>query len=223
MQSLDAENDRARKQALDLEAKLTGNTEVMAALAAEQRAVATLQVKRAALRERESDMKSLETRMADLEQKLYGGRIQNPKELGSYERELHMFKQNHGRIEEAVLSLMDETDQAERDASAAREAREAAESVRAHAGATWREELDLLRAQIVERDEVLRALRRDASVETLDFYDRLRKRMPTSAAPVRHGGCAACGIGLSADVVERAHAEDEVAVCDNCGRILYVG
>lgn len=223
VQSLDSELDRARRQLRDLEAQLADQTAVESARAAERRAEAEAAAAHATLRDRELELTALETRIADLERKLYSGQIQNPKELGSYERELQMFKLNQGRTEDTVLRLMESVEHAESHSAEARRARETAEGERGAAAARWSRELEELGAQVTEQTARLAGLRSGVDADTLARYDRLRKRMPLAAAPVRHGACAACGIGLSADVIERARAEDDAAICDNCGRILYGG
>jgi len=223
LQALDTENDRARRQVRELEARIADDANAEAARAAEQQAGEALRTRREVLREREAELKSLESRMGALDQKLYSGKVQNPKELASYERELQMFKQNRDRLEETVLGLMDESEQAERAAGDARAAREQAEADRQDACRGWQAEVDVLNAQIAERSARMTPVRAAIGIDTLDSYDRLRRRMPMAAAPVRHGVCAACGIGVSADVQARAQAEDDVALCDNCGRILYAG
>ncbi len=221
VQALDSEHDRARRQAADLQARLTDRTDVEALRETERRAAEAQTAARAKLRDRELELATLETRIGELERRLYSGHIQNPKELGSYERELQMFKLNQGRIEEDVLGLMENVERADAAAGEARRAREAAESEWTASAAQWQRELDALGAQVAEHAARLVAMRSTIDADILARYDRLRKRMPLAAAPVRHGACAACGIGLSADVIEQARAEDTAAVCDNCGRILY--
>src|ERR1700687_5005998 len=60
---------------------------------------------RARQRDRELELTSLETRIAELDRRLYSGRIHNTKELESLSNEAQMFKENKLKLEETVLSL----------------------------------------------------------------------------------------------------------------------
>ena len=54
----------------------------------------------------------------------------------------------------------------------------------------------------------------------LETYDRMRRRNGLVVVRVRGQNCGACGVALSARVLEQARDDDQLPTCDNCGRIL---
>ncbi len=71
-----------------------------------------LQKAEAALRNRELELKALEHKRAVIHEKLYSGRVNNPKELGDLQKDEEMMDHQIGQIEEVVLELMEDTEAA---------------------------------------------------------------------------------------------------------------
>lgn len=69
--------------------------------------------------------------------------------------------------------------------------------------------------------EILK-LRKKVPAPILGHFDRLIAHGKKGVAIVRHGVCGECHLRLtSGTLASLAHA-DEVFVCDNCGRYLYL-
>ncbi|MGA2541154.1 MAG: C4-type zinc ribbon domain-containing protein [Verrucomicrobiota bacterium] len=65
-------------------------------------------------------------------------------------------------------------------------------------------------------------LRRKIPLPILEHYDRLTARGKTGLAAVRHQVCMGCHMRIPIGAIIRLmHAED-VQLCDNCGRYLYL-
>lgn len=56
----------------------------------------------------------------------------------------------------------------------------------------------------------------------LDHYDRLGDRGKKGVAPLRNQICTGCHIGVPVAVVMNLKHAEDVCMCENCGRYLYL-
>jgi predicted nucleic acid-binding Zn-ribbon protein len=91
-------------------------------------------------------------------------------------------------------------------------------------------ELQSLEFDKAERDESAKKeahkkiaeLRLQIPLPILNHYDRLRVRGKKGAAAVSHQTCTGCHVQVTrAVVINLMHGED-IQVCENCGRYLYL-
>src|SRR5207244_3162687 len=76
----------------------------------------------------ELELKTVEEKKATVQKKLYEGRIVIPKELTAMEHEIEMFGRQRGRLDEQILTLMDEIETTTAEVARLREERDAAQS-----------------------------------------------------------------------------------------------
>jgi hypothetical protein len=222
LQKLDSHTDRAQQRLSELQAWLTNRRALVEVELHAQAAQAAAADSRHQLRDRELELKTLETRIVELEQKLYGGRIRNSKELESFEKELRMFKQQQGKLEETVLRLMDVSEQAETALQRAQGMLNALRVEREQQEQGWQSEQAQLTTQLVTMQSQLQTLRAQADPDDLARYDRLRRTRGGLAVATLNGfNCGGCGLGVPSDTVQKARGENTLALCDSCGRILY--
>src|SRR5690242_10769945 len=108
LQKLDSALAALQKQYSALDPGRTEQSEATAAQAAHQEADAALHATSAALHDAELEQKSVEAKTAEFEKKLYGGSIRVPKELQAMQEEIEMLKKQRGRLDEKILTLMDD-------------------------------------------------------------------------------------------------------------------
>jgi predicted nucleic acid-binding Zn-ribbon protein len=220
LQLLDTEMDALRKRYDEVERLLADRSQVELTEAEEREAAAHVSDRRTMQRDRELELTSLEARIAELERRLYSGRIHNTKELESLSNESQMFKDHKLKLEEKVLGLMDDTERAERVAQAAQQRAEAARTEQARTEQAWAAELVRLRTELDALEAQAAAVRPRVVPEHLDTYDRMRRRSGLVVVKVRGHNCGACGVELSARVLEQARDDNLLPTCDNCGRVL---
>ncbi len=56
----------------------------------------------------------------------------------------------------------------------------------------------------------------------LDHFDRLIAQGKTGVAVARNGVCCGCHLRLSSGTAASLAHEDDIHICDNCGRYLYM-
>ena len=220
LQMLDTKMDTLRKQVTEIEKLLAERAALEVVEAGAGNAAAAAAYSRARQRDRELELTSLETRIAELDRRLYSGRIQNTKELESLSNESQMFRENKRKLEETVLALMDETEQAEGASETSRRAAEAARAQRIQSERDWQAQLTGLRAELSVLEERAATLRAAVLPDHLETYDRMRRRGGLVVVRVRGQNCGACGVQLSSRVLEQARDDSLLPTCDNCGRVL---
>lgn len=169
----------------------------------------------------EWEIDDLSSKINAAQEKLYSGKVGNPKELASLQQESQQFQVNRRSREDRELEIMEQLEAATAAASAARRKFEATE-------AAWREEHSALLTEAGKLKAELAALeaqRRDltAALEpsVVQFYERLRAGKGRAVVTVEQGVCSGCRISLFTAQLRQARMGNLVQ-CGNCGRILYV-
>lgn len=194
-----------------------------AALEAEcQELEATQKQQKKELRELELEDGTLRARAKALSDKLYGGRITNPKELQTFEEELAHAKARIDAVEEDILTRMEAVEGGDADLAARCESLEKARKERDLRQA----DLDAEGRRLVVELKGLRDQRGKLAAETeansLKRYDDLRtKKHGLAVVRIVHGSCAGCNMHLTDMKVQQARSET-ITTCGTCGRILFV-
>ena len=155
---------------------------------------------------------------------LYGGKIQNPKELQDLQNEISSLKKHLANLEDQELEAMIQFDQLELDM------KKAVENQKSAQGEFVEKQSKLLgeQLQLNKTKEKLLAERAAAipSIlpEELEKYLKLRKtKRGIAVASVTEGACTGCGSNLTPAEWQAARSPHQVAYCSSCGRILYAG
>jgi len=184
-------------------------------------AAAALQKIEAEQRDAELALKSLETKKAAVHQKLYGGKITNPKELGDLEKDEEMLAGQVGHQEDVLLELMDRTEAAQTQESALAEELEKAKR-------KWKDTVTHAQSEAARLQKELAVLRPErerlaALVEKplLRRYDEIRKaRNGIGLAVTASDICSVCHVKLTPQTILELREGEDLTFCDNCGRIL---
>ena len=155
---------------------------------------------------------------------LYGGKIQNPKELQDLQNEIISLKKHLAVLEDQELEAMILFDQLELDLKKALENQKFAQADLAEKQSKMLGEQN----QLTKTKEKLLAERAAAipSIlpENLEMYLKLRKtKRGIAVASVTEEACTGCGSNLTPAEWQAARSPRQVAYCSSCGRILYAG
>jgi predicted nucleic acid-binding Zn-ribbon protein len=213
----------AKEQALaGIASRLGDDTAVAAARASRDREQEKLQQLEHRQRDIEAEIEDIDAKQAAAGESLYSGRIKNPKELSSLQKEIDSFKARSGQLEDRDLDIMEQIEQVS--AVVARASDELAKLEE-----QWRleqrqlsqdkEELEAGLAGLKERrQELLPGIEAVA----VTFYRQLAGQKGQAVARVTQGICRGCGISLSAAWLQRARG-GELVRCTSCGRIIFLG
>ncbi len=176
----------------------------------------------------ESSQKDLElqaddvkSKIAPAEEKLYSGKIKNPKELADLQHDIDQHKRQLSAIEDQDIEALSTVETAERELRAARANLEALE-------AAWREEqaeltdrIERLSAEVAEYEAEREEQAADTRTELLSVYEHVRRaHHGKGAARLDRNLCLGCRISLPTSTVNKARAGNALVQCPNCERIL---
>lgn len=220
LQTIDHELDEKTKRVKQIDEQLAQDPALLAAqsaLALEEKQLSDL---RTQLRNREMDASSLETKIHSLEERLYGGRVQNPKELDGLEKDLQMHKRQHSDLDDELLHLMDQVEQRQASVDQKRHEQKSLLSARANRMEQLSTERLVVSDRIKELTSMREQARTDLDGDALRTFDHLRRKLGRAVAAVRREACSACGVAVPTGLIQRVRAGDEIVYCSGCGRIL---
>ncbi len=198
-------------------------TQAEQARSTEEAARADMQERQTRLRDLELELQSTVGKAGKVEQDLYSGRIANPKELRAMQEDVEALGRQRRRIEDEMLTLMEEVEgllEHVRALEAERQAKERALDEHLEEYATHH------RALTVELETARRqreAMAAETDPDLLRRYERLRSRKDGVAVTAVNGSiCGACHMAVPEALLTAAEGSDDVHTCEDCGRILYV-
>lgn len=170
----------------------------------------------------ELEQKSIRSKYTEVEKKLYGGAVRNPKELTAMTEELEMFKRQLMRLDEKLIGLNDMLE-----AESAREADAKAALKKATRALRIKQDQYKERAEeLAGKGRALTAQRKEAAAQTepalLAKYDKMRASMGGTAvsAIIDSGSCEGCRMKLPSSIIVAVNTQREMVYCDNCHRML---
>jgi hypothetical protein len=221
--SLQQIDDRLSTLASDIaatEASIRGDPELDRLRAAEAAAQEEHRTRGAGARLAELDAASLQTRIRELDRRLYGGTVRNPAELMEMQRELETLRARLSTAEDDALEQMEQVDQSLahlQDVSArvaVRESKRHESMEPLHARlASLTAERDVLKA---ERD----ALRAETDPSDLSLYARIAVHRRPAVTGLAGEFCAGCHMPVSNEERRAVRTGTGLTQCANCDRIL---
>ena len=173
-------------------------------------------------RDAEWEIEDLRGSIARLNDKLYGGKTKNPKELVSLEKEMEIFKVKLRQKEDNLLDLMADIETAQDKINTDSERLKKLE-------VEWqREQKELaqrqakVKSRLSELSKERQTITSAITSQTLELYDGIRQRKGQAVVKVSQGRCHGCHLNLSMNEWQRARA-GALIQCSSCGRILYLG
>ncbi|GAB6138309.1 zinc ribbon domain-containing protein [Halanaerobaculum tunisiense] len=174
------------------------------------------------IKEQEFVESRVERQKEDYEKQLYSGENSNPKELEQLKEKLESISLEKEELEENLLELMVQAEEIEeeikqleekiaeqkRELSAVKEKKEEQEE----------EQVQELESIKERRQEIITSL----DEEVLAKYDQLlASKNGKAVVKVEDGYCLGCRMSLPIKLVSKVKANQELILCNSCGRILY--
>jgi predicted nucleic acid-binding Zn-ribbon protein len=224
LQTLDSQIDSHQSRLAEIENRLQLQPELDQALAEEAEVRSLMESARQVLRHAEEETRRQQQRIAETDKTLYGGSVRNPKELQDLQEEAASLRRYLAVLEERQLQAMMQFEEAEHALSGAHGTRAERERQR-------EKEVEELLADRAMQQSALDTLnvQRDAAVtavtaEDLEKYSAVRRaKRGLAVVRMESDSCAGCGVAPSAARIDLARSGQEIVLCGNCGRILYLG
>lgn len=163
---------------------------------------------------------ALRGRVGVIDRQLYGGKVRNPQDLLTLQRELAEVRERLAEADDAELRLMEELEAAEAAATAASALVTSIEGARSAAAGGERARLETLRAEIAELERDRAAVAGALPPAELALYTRLATRLHPAVTQLKGDSCGGCRLPLGVREVRAARVGSELVQCSNCDRVV---
>jgi predicted nucleic acid-binding Zn-ribbon protein len=171
----------------------------------------------------EDELTSIETKIAEVDRKLYSGTVTAPRELQAMQADVASLKRHRSDVEDEVLAAMADRDPLDVEIRRLESQRAAFEAEAEALRTAIDEATAVIDAELASELDARKAAAVDIPDDLLSQYERLRSRLDgVGAARLVNGRCSGCHLTLPATELDRIrHGDaDTVGLCDQCGRIL---
>ncbi len=173
-------------------------------------------------KELEWDIDELTRTLSKLNEKLFSGKVKNPKELLDLEQDSKMHKSNLDKKEDGLLEIL--SDEEETDKGINRTNAELVQMER-----EWQEsqkglleEGKVLEQKLAELQQQRDAVASGIDIADLKVYESVRARKGPAVSRIEQGRCQGCRLNLPMSQIQGART-GKLVQCTSCGRILYIG
>jgi len=224
LQQIDSQLDIARIALQSVEKGLSDNSIIQVAKDNVSQSVQKHQTESKRLRDSENKSYDLRVKIELAESSLYGGKIQNPKELQDIQNEIASLNRLKITFENHELEAMMAVEEAEINLAHAKEVMEMIQGQQIEQNANLNGEKTKLLGQIERFESERNATLPPISAADNALYEQLRKtRNGVAVVNISSRACGACGATLTAALIQSAQSTGQLVRCPSCGRILYPG
>ncbi len=170
-----------------------------------------------------AELSLLESKLAELNVKLYSGVVSAARELQAMQSEAAAMRERRAALEDQVLEAMGEQETVDEQLAGLRVRRDELDA----RGATLRVAVAEAQAQVDRELATELAARAGAATaipaDVAALYEQLRAHLGgVAAAPLVNGRCGGCHLALPATEIDRLRKEpaDSLVRCEQCERIL---
>lgn len=224
LQLVDSEWDEKYQRLAAVEERLGDDHQVLQAQEAVGESKAALSERKGQLRALELEVSGLNDKLKKNQERLYGGKVRNPKELSGLQEEAVALRRRRSELEDEQLTLMIGIEEEEAEL-AERQARlhqiESSWRTDQDSLATEKEDLEL---RLAELEDQRAALREGLGAGDLANYDDLRQRYGGIAVVIlKRGICQTCGVDVPTSVARAVERGEGLHYCPVCNRLLVAG
>jgi predicted nucleic acid-binding Zn-ribbon protein len=224
LQLVDSEWDERSQSLAQVESSLGETNDLLLARKSEAEAKEELTGMRSQLRSLELEVAGVNTKLKSNQDRLYSGRVRNPKELSGLHEEAAALRRRRSELEDQQLELMIAIEGAEAEL-AERQAR------LRQIEANWREDQaalvhqkEDLECRLEELEEQRTKVRARIGAADLANYDDLRSRFDgVAVARLKGGICQVCGVDVPVSVARAVERGEGEHYCTVCNRLLFGG
>lgn len=154
--------------------------------------------------------------------KLFGGKINAPKELQDLQAESEALRRSIKSLEDKQMVLLEANDTCQDAKKAAEAGLQQLLNKKASENSLLLGEREKLKMQLPKINSQRESLKSQLDEKLLKEYDALFKsKGGVAVAEIFDGSCKACGVELSPTDIQQAANPNVLMKCKSCGRILY--
>ena len=224
LQLVDSEWDEKSQRLEEVRASLGESDDLRRARQAVAEMELALKELRHQTRSVELDVAAVVTKLQKNQDRLYSGKVRNPKELSNLHEEAAALRRRRSELEDRQLELMIEVEEAEAELAERQARLRQIKAAWQAEQSALQEEQTALEARLLELEEERGAMRAQIGAADLAEYDDLRARYDGKAVTVlRRGICQTCGVDVPTGVARAVERGEGFYYCPVCHRLLYGG
>lgn len=222
--SLQEIDRRNRERELELAELERQSSELQSSLAAKRQQVEGTRAESATAnsRRRELEASLQDAESKNKERRMRLGRIRNDKELIVAQREIEVAKESNSRLEEEILTLLEQTEAVDGGLREAEGELSALEERFAKHEESARSRIGQLRSEIDGDRNARESFASRLSVPLRKRYEQIfARRGGVAVVEVRRGICLGCNMHLPPQLYIEIQKARDVHICPSCNRILF--
>jgi len=171
--------------------------------------------------ERETDMQAAEEKIQKYDSEL--AQIKTNKEYKAMLEQIDGVKADVSLLEEKILELFDQIEEAQAELKKEKDIFEEESKKNEGEKQKINEERKKVESRLAELNGNRAGITKDIDESILKRYDKILENRGRSALSKVNGEfCEECNMRLRPQVINEAHLKNDIVVCENCSRILYV-
>lgn len=222
LQQVDSQIDRTRVKLDTIQKTLENDIELREAVNRLTNAQTKHHLAHHELKNASAEAHAQKIKIEQTESNLYGGGVQNPKELQDLQKDAASLKKHLTTLEERELEAMVQSEAADADQQ---KATTDLELIQARLGNEHKnliaDQADLMK-ELSRLSEEREAALGPIESNLLQSYEDLRQqKRGVAVTQAVDNACTSCGTILSASLQQTARSQKQLAYCSSCGRIIY--
>jgi predicted nucleic acid-binding Zn-ribbon protein len=222
LQQVDRQIDQARLQLESIRQTLENDIELREALNNLENAQSANHHAHHELKNAEAEVEAQKIKIEQSESSLYGGKVQNPKELQDLQKDIVSLKKHLATLEERELEAMIKAENTENNLQSTKTRLELIQARLGNEHKKLLTDQSALTIKLEQFTEEREAALAPIENSMLQIYENLRQlKHGVAIAEVSDNSCASCGATITASLQQNARSQKQLANCPSCGRILY--
>ena len=169
----------------------------------------------------EWETEDIVNKLTSAEEKLYGGKVSNPKELTNLQHEVKGLIVRRNQLENKTLDIMDRVELFTTSVATLSSKLKTVEAEWHSRQQQLSTDMEQLKAALSDLKHKRQLLSAQIDPQAIEFYQELKKQKGQAVAKVEQGICHGCRISLPTSELQRAKG-DNLVQCSSCGRILVL-
>lgn len=222
LQQIDIDLGKTQKAKSNLDDGSAKRHQVAAVRAKFDRADKLYHEATAEMQDKELNLKSTEAKQKTFHDKMYSGKVSNPKELESMEKEIEMLGRQKGTLEERILELMDIIETRKAAIATASVVVDGYEAELAALTEKVKGETDILNDRIQQLTADREKALANVAPVLLKRYEAMRARLGVAVSRIEAASCTACHTQITSGLMNALRNAEDIQTCENCSRIIYL-
>jgi predicted nucleic acid-binding Zn-ribbon protein len=221
LQQIDLNLDKRRRRLREITAALEQDVVLRQARDAVTTVQETLRPQETRATDLNLEIQSVTSQSTQLTNRLYGGKVNNPKELQDIQDKIAELKRRRSSLEDSLLETMIKIEELQVSLATAQERLGQVENERSAELMALTDEQKRLKREIKTLKTERESAVQQVTADNLELYETLRGSKQGQAVSTLDGEmCSYCRVGQTTTLVQRVRQGNELVVCYSCGRIL---